>query len=470
MSPDLPRGLSTREAASRLERVGPNRPVPEARGHRLRRWLGPLTDPMVALLLVAAPTYWAIGEERDAIIALVALVPIIAVGWVLEQRAERTLERLRALTAPTALAIRDGVQARVPTELLVPGDLLVLREGDIVPADGDVVSSTQLMIDESALTGESLPVAKTDLVDECSVYAGTTVLSGQAFALVTVTGAATRYGKVGALLASVREGHTPLQRALARLVGALAVVAAVFCVAVVLAELLHGGGWGDAIIAGVSLAIAAIPEEFSMVYSLYLALGAWRLTRSNALVRRLPAVETLGSTTVICTDKTGTLTQGRLTVDGVCAATESITNGAVLRAAVLACEPVPFDPLDVAIVDHARRQGVDVDSLHAGEFVADWPFDPVDKYLTHVWLVDGRRGRGRQGCARRCVAAQHRGVSWRRGAHDARARAARQRGTSGHRGRRRGRRRAPRGSTGPPTSAGCGCSDWSRSATRCARG
>ncbi len=389
MSTDLLAGLSTREAASRLAVSGPNRPVPDARGRRLRRWLGPLSDPMVALLLVAAPTYWAIGETSDAIVALVALAPIIGVGWVLEQRAERTLERLRALTAPTALVIRDDVEARVPTEDLVPGDLLVLREGDIVPADGDVVSSTQLMIDEAALTGESLPVAKTDQPDECAVFAGTTVLSGRAFARVTVTGPATRYGQVGALLATVRTGHTPLQRALARLVGALAVVAAVFCVAVVLAELLHGRGWGDAIIAGVSLAIAAIPEEFSMVYSLYLALGAWRLTRSNALVRRLPAVETLGSTTVICTDKTGTLTQGRLTVDGVWPASDAIGVDELLRAAVLACEPSPFDPLDIAIVEYAREHAIDVEALHAGAFVADWPFDSGDKYLTHVWRIDG---------------------------------------------------------------------------------
>jgi Ca2+-transporting ATPase len=344
---------------------------------------------MVALLLIAAPTYWAIGETSDAVVAFVALIPIIAVGWVVEQRAERTLEQLRALTAPTALLIRDGVQARVPTEEIVPGDLLVLQEGDIIPADGVVVSSTQLMVDESALTGESLPVAKTDADDERDVFTGTTVLSGRAYVTVTVTGPATRYGKVGALVAAATTSRTPLQRALARLVGALSVVAAVFCVAVVLAQLWHGKGWGEAIIAGVSLAIAAIPEEFSMVYTLYLALGAWRLAHLNALVRRLPSVETLGSTTVICTDKTGTLTQGRLAVGGVWPVDASISMIDVMRAAVLSSEPSPFDPLDIAITEYAGARGVDVDQIHGGEFVADWPFDPVDKYLTHVWRDDG---------------------------------------------------------------------------------
>jgi Ca2+-transporting ATPase len=169
-------------------------------------------------------------------------------------------------------------------------------------------------------------------------------------------------------------------------VRALAIVAAVFCAAVIGAELARGGGWGQALIAGVSLAMAAIPEEFSVVYTLYLAMGAWRLTQQRALVRRLPSVETLGSTTVICTDKTGTLTDGRLAVDRLWAVDRDPTaDTTLLEAAVLACEPQPFDPLDVAIVAAARDHGVDVESVHAGELVADWPFDPVDKYLTHVW-------------------------------------------------------------------------------------
>ena len=380
-------GLTSVQASARLARDGANRVIPENRGHRWKRWLGPFADPMVALLLVAAPTYLAIGETRDALVALVALAPIAAVGWLLESRAERTLERLRALTAPTATVVRDGETHDVPTENLVVGDLVWLREGDVVPADGRVVELSQLHIDESALTGESLPVAKQ--VGDV-VLAGTTVLSGRALVCLEVTGASTQYGRIGALVASVRQPQTPLQHALGRLVRALAVVAAVFCVAVVASEVLNGHGWGQAVIAGVSLAIAAIPEEFAMVYSLYLAMGAWRLTKANALVRRLPSVETLGSTTVICTDKTGTLTHGRLSVAGSWSAEPTPdAQQALLRAAVLACEPEPFDPLDVAIVRHAGDQGVDVDGLHRGHLVADWPFDPVGKFLTHVWSHDG---------------------------------------------------------------------------------
>ena len=369
------RGLTSVEARARLLRDGPNRVIPEARGRRLKRLLGPLADPMVALLLIAAPTYLVLGETTDAIVALAALGPIAGVGWLLESRAERTLEQLRKMTAPTALAVRDGGELAVPTEQLVVGDAVWLHEGDVVPADGRVVKLSQLHVDEAALTGESLPVAKDVAGDEHDrgVWAGTTVLSGRALFEVTAVGAATRYGRIGALVAAVKQPPTPLQRGMASLVRSLAIVAVVFCAAAMGAELLHGDGWGAAVIAGVSLAIAAIPEEFSMVYTLYLALGAWRLAQHKALVRRLPSVETLGSTTVICTDKTGTLTHGRLEVAAVWTP-EGVYNAgdvvgpavqALLETAVLACEPDPFDPLDVAIVRFAEACGVDTLGLTA---------------------------------------------------------------------------------------------------------
>jgi Ca2+-transporting ATPase len=396
------RGLSSGEAAHRLARDGPNVIVPRRGGDRLKRLLGPVADPMVALLLLAAPTYLLIGETTDAIVAFVALGPIAAVGWLLESRAERTLEQLRRLTAPTATVVRDGTDRTVAVDTLVVGDLVRVHEGDVVPADAALVELTQLLVDEAALTGESLPASKQTGTggDASRVWAGTTVLSGRALARITATGTATRYGRIGTLVAAARTPLTPLQRGLARLVRALAVVAGVFCAAVVGAELLHGDGWGDAVIAGVSLAIAAIPEEFSMIYTLYLALGAWRLAQERTLVRRLPAVETLGSTTVICTDKTGTLTHGRLAVAGLWTADGARRDGGTLteaetelvEAAVLACEPEAYDPLDVAIVDYARRHHIDIAALHAGRLDRDWPFDPADKYLTHVWTTD--RGSG----------------------------------------------------------------------------
>ncbi len=398
-------GLSAAEAAARLVRDGPNTVVPEAKVSRVKRLLGPFSDPMVALLLVAAPTYLLIGETTDAIVAFVALGPIAAAGWLLESRAEHTLEQLRRLTAPTATVTRDGVVRAVPVEEVVIGDHIHVREGDVVPADATVSASTQLMVDESSLTGESLPIEKrADPGDQDAqaLWAGTTIVTGSAEAVVVATGTATRYGRIGRLVADARSGRTPLQIGLGRLIRALTIVALVFCAAVIVAELLHGDGWGDAVIAGVSLAIAAIPEEFSMVYTLYLAMGAWRLAQHRALVRRLPSVETLGSTTVICTDKTGTLTEGQLAVvavwtpaDGTVGNGEALGSGPteLLEAAVRASEPDPFDPLDLAILAFAAAHGIDVRRLHGDEFAADWPFDATDRYVTHAWLARDRRER-----------------------------------------------------------------------------
>ncbi|HEX6418283.1 MAG TPA: cation-transporting P-type ATPase [Acidimicrobiales bacterium] len=394
-------GLTSTEAATRLARDGPNRIVPERRGQRWKHLAGPLADPMVALLLVAAPTYLLIGDTADAVVAFVALVPIAGVGWLLESRAERTLDRLRQLAAPVATVWRDGARRRVPAEDLVAGDLVLLHQGDVVPADAVAVDLTELTVDESALTGESLPVTKeigagvAGTGDAAAVWAGTTVVSGRALARVTATGTETRYGRIGALLAGARRPATPLQVGLARLVRMLAVLAVLLCAAVVVAVRAHGEGWGDAVIAGVSLGIAAIPEEFSMVYTLYLALGAWRLAQQRALVRRLPSVETLGSTTVICADKTGTLTEGRLAVAGTWVPAGAGTGRAehlLLETAVLASEPTPYDPLDVAVVDHAAARGVDVTGLHAGDLVTDWPFEPAARHVTHVWTSAGGAG------------------------------------------------------------------------------
>ena len=351
-----------------------------------RSLLRAMTDPMALLLVIAAPIYFAIGDYLDGTIALVALVPVAGVGWLLESRAERALERLRELATPTVTVVRDGRQQQIPSEAVVPDDLLVVREGDVIAADGVLVSGTQLLVDESSLTGESQPVEKSMMAGaQSAISAGTTVLSGRGMASIRQTGAATRYGSIGTLLAATKPAKTPLQRSIQRLVLVFGLVAMVFCSIVIAVALVRGEGWGRSLIAGISLAIAAIPEEFPMVYTLYVGLGAWRLARENALVRQLAAVETLGSTTVICSDKTGTLTLGSLTVSDAVTASPDVSVRALLESAVLACEPEPFDPLEQAIVQYARDAGVDVDALHAGQLVHDYPFVPAEKYLTHVW-------------------------------------------------------------------------------------
>jgi P-type Ca2+ transporter type 2C len=362
--------------------------------------IGALTDPMVVLLLVAAPTYLALHDIADAAVVFAAMVPIVAIDLALQARAENALEALKRLSARTAVVQRDGLQVTVPSEEVVPGDLAILKEGDIVPADGTLLVGSNVQVDESALTGESQPVAKdaSGTHAETEILAGTTVLSGRGEARIERTGSNSRYGQIGELVARIRPTPTPLERVISRLVRKLAVVALVFCSAVVAVLVWRGDGWGQALIAGVALGIAAVPEEFPMVFTLYLALGAWRLARDHALVRRLSGVETLGSTTVIATDKTGTLTLGHQEVAGLVAAGVFVPSGepldpagmSLLTSAVLACEPDPFDPLEQAILRFATGQGLDVSGLQGGTLVSDFPFDPAVKYMTHLWRLDGR--------------------------------------------------------------------------------
>ncbi len=391
-SPTPPGGLTTSDALRQLATFGANELVPaHPSGDAWTIARSVVTDPMAALLVATSVIYLILGEARDAAVTFVALVPIVAVSVILELRAERALESLRRLTAATATVVRDGVEQRLPARDVVPGDLLVVREGDIAAADARLTAGADLVVDESSLTGESHPVRKSPLTDEdAELLAGTTVLAGRGRAVVEKTGARTRYGKIGTLVATITPPPTPIQALIRRLVGQLSIVALGSCIAVVALELARGARIEVALIAGVSLAMAAIPEEFPMVFTLYLGLGAWRLAKDHALIRRLAGVETLGSASVICVDKTGTLTLGRQEVAGVWAA-PGWDEKAVLRAAVLASEPQPYDPIDQAIVAAAPARGVDVARVQSGVLVRDHPFDPVDKYVTHVWDLDGER-------------------------------------------------------------------------------
>ena len=307
----VPQGLTSSEAGRRLAEHGPNLAVSERSRPRADWARRAFADPMTLLLLVAGPAYLALGDTTSALVAFVAIVPLAATGFVLERRAERALDELARLSAPTARVERDGRWITAPVAEVVPGDLLRLQEGDVVPADGQLVGGTQLTVDESSLTGESRPVDKTPL-DDPRVFAGTTVLSGRAEVVIERTGPDTEFGRIGTLLARTRPGRTPIERTMRHVVTRLSIVAAGFVLAVGGVELVHGSGWGAALLAGVSLAIATMPEELPIVYTLYLALGARRLAREHVLVRRLAAVETLGATSVICADKTGTLTLGRI--------------------------------------------------------------------------------------------------------------------------------------------------------------
>lgn len=306
-------GLSSAEAAGRLARYGPNE-LPRARATPWWRLVADqLRDPLILVLLAAAVLTIATGDLADASVIVLVIVVNTTVGVVQEIKAGQAIAALSDLTAPEARVVRDGGQRQIPAAEVVIGDVLVLAEGDIVPADAGVADAAALLVDEAALTGESVPVEKTaGGPDQAGrVSAGTVVVRGRGRAVVTATGAASSMGRVAALLGA-QPGLTPLQRRLAGVGRALAVAAVVLCAIVLAIGLARGQGTELMVITAISLVVAAVPESLPAVITLALALGARRMTARHAIIRRLPAVETLGSVTVIGTDKTGTLTEGTM--------------------------------------------------------------------------------------------------------------------------------------------------------------
>ncbi|HVA38898.1 MAG TPA: cation-translocating P-type ATPase [Candidatus Dormibacteraeota bacterium] len=376
-APSAPTGLSEEEAARRLREDGPN----EVQGTRRRNVAAiafeVMREPMFVLLLAAAAIYVALGEPRDALVLGAAVVIVIAITLYQEVKTERALEALRDLSSPRALVIRDGERKRIAGRDVVRGDVMVLAEGDRVAADATLLAAGNLTVDESLLTGESVPVRKTAAAqppqgaapggdDLPLVFSGTLVVTGTGIAMVTATGGATVIGRIGKALESLGDEQTPLQRETRRLVAYVAAGGLGACIVAALAFTLLRGNWLEGLLLGVSLAISLLPEEFPVILTVFLALGAWRIARANVLTRRMPAIEALGAATVLCTDKTGTLTRNRMRVSAVVAegmehALDAQTQPdlpraarEVLRCGAMASQEEPFDPMERALLDAAK--------------------------------------------------------------------------------------------------------------------
>ncbi|QKV97337.1 cation-translocating P-type ATPase [Streptomyces sp. NA02950] len=308
--------MSPDEAARRLEFYGPNEIPAEPRTPVWRRVLRQLRDPLILVLLVAAVLTTATGDLSDATVILLVITVNTAVGVVQEARAEQAVMALSAMSAPTARVVRGGGERSLPAAEVVPGDLVLVAEGDIVPADGGVLAAASLLADESSLTGESVPVDKAPDGDTSrgTVSAGTVIVRGRGRVMVTATGADSALGRIASLVGAA-PGLTPLQHRLARFGRILAAVTVALCAVVLALGLVRGQPVELMIVTAISLAVAAVPESLPAVVTLALALGARRMADRRAIVRRLPAVETLGSVTVIATDKTGTLTEGRMATE-----------------------------------------------------------------------------------------------------------------------------------------------------------
>jgi len=392
-------GLPAGRAERLLTEVGPN-VLPEQRSRSVRDLLvEQLRDVMILLLLAAAVVSGLVGDPLDTVAILVIVVLNATIGVVQGYRAERALEALRALAAPQARVVRAGVASTIAGADVVPGDLVLLEAGGIVPADLRLTEAARLEVAEAALTGESVPVAKgadpvndeqAPLGDRTSMaFRGTEVTTGRGAGLAVATGSATEVGRVADLLVGVDDIRTPLQRRLDHLSRRLAAAVLAICAVVLVTGLLRGEDPLEMLLTSVSLAVAAVPEALPAVVTISLALGASAMVGTNALVRRLPAVETLGSVTYICTDKTGTLTRNLMTVDATWTPEGDLTG---LARAVAACNDAQValdagygDPTEIALVVYAR--GVHGDAPVPVR-VAEIPFDARRRRMTTVHRHD----------------------------------------------------------------------------------
>jgi Ca2+-transporting ATPase len=409
-------GLSAAEAARRLATAGPNTIEDRERAGLLALLRGIATEPMFLLLLVAAGLYLALGDLGEGL--LLAAFALVTVGLTLfqERRSARALDALRELTVPQVRVIREGQVQRIPARELVPGDLFLIDEGERVAADGVLRDAVGLSADESLLTGESVPVRKRPQADEALppaqapggddsvfVFASTLVVAGHGVAEATATGRLTAVGRIGVSLAEIATEATPLQRQLGRLVRLFGGAALVSCVALATWWGLTRGEWLQGLLSAIALGMAMLPEEFPMVLAVFLALGAWRLARLKVLARRPAVVEALGAATVLCVDKTGTLTENRMQLQrlvtdeaDVIAAPGAPLPEAVHRLAefaLLASQPGGLDPMDRAVLALGERGLAGTEHLHPQwQLAREYPLTPRLLAMAQAWTAeDGRR-------------------------------------------------------------------------------
>ena len=366
------KGLSSAQAVARLAAEGPNALPAAGRHGTLAIALGVLREPMFLLLLAATGIYLLLGDVHEALVLGASIAGVIAITITQERKAERALEALRDLSSPRAMVLRDGERKRIAGRDVVRGDLLILAEGDRVPADARLLGATDLSADESLLTGESLPVAKRA---GDTVYSGTLLTRGLGRAEVTATGPRSEFGRIGASLATLEPGKTSLERETARIVRLVAAFAVLLSLALVVVFGVSRGDWLGGALGGLTLAMSILPEEFPVVLTVFLALGAWRISRHGVLTRRMAAIEMLGAATVLCVDKTGTLTENRMRVVD--------TPQAVVDVAALACEVDLFDPMEKAIVGAA---GAEAAAVRGGwRLERDYPFGDDFLAVCHAW-------------------------------------------------------------------------------------
>lgn len=399
-------GLTEKEAAERLKSYGFNELPAEKRETFLVLLWSIVREPMFLLLLATALLYVALGDVQDSFSLLGAVLLIIGITLYQKRKTERALQALKDLSSPHAVVLRDGTMRSIPGKEIVPGDIIQVKEGDRVPADALLLSERNLSVEESILTGESVPVTKRiwnrgDMISDIipggdnlpAIFSGTLVVRGTTQARVFATGAGTQLGKIGKSLESIKHEDTLLSKEIRRIVKLFSFLGVATCFILVLVYGIYYSAWLKGILAGLTLSISLIPEEFPVVLTVFLTLGAWRISRLKVLTRRPDVIETLGAATVLCVDKTGTITQNkmqlqRLYADGKATDLDAKELPAhfrdLVRYAILASSPNPFDPMEKAI--HSVGGSL-ISPSDAWRLEREYPLTPNLMSMTQVWAT-----------------------------------------------------------------------------------
>lgn len=409
-------GLSSVEAASRLKRDGLNEIQAKKNRNFFRIVWDVVKEPMFILLVSCGTLYVILGDVQEGIILLSFVLVIMTITFFQERRTEKALEKLRDLSSPKARVIRDGIETRTPGNEVVVGDLVIINEGDRIPADLCILQTYHLSVDESLLTGESFPVnkiiwnrteapLKPGSENSFCAYSGTLVVQGKAYAEVYAIGMNSELGKIGSSLGKIESGKTRLENEISRLVKIMGLVAIIACGSILLVYGLVRGAWLQGLLSGITLGMGLIPEEFPVILTVFMALGAWRIAQKNVLTKRSSAIEALGSITVLCSDKTGTITENKMKLTHLYASDkliepdlldESLKGHSALpelfheliEISVLSSQPDPFDPLEKAIRESATRFLDGTEHMHDWLTVHEYPLSSDLLAMSKVYQPD----------------------------------------------------------------------------------
>ncbi len=390
-------GLTTKKAEE-LQRIhGKNTIAGSDKESVFKKIFSTLTEPMFLLLIISSVIYFILGEPKDGAVMLVFVTFVMGIDFLQETRTDKSLNALKNLSAPKATVIRDGKETEILSEDIVPNDILLLQEGMRIPADGIVLESSPILVDESTLTGETECVLKvpakntsanTDYWRKDYCYAGTLAVQGSAKINVTQIGNKTEYGKIGKSVKSAPAKKSPLQIQIDSLVKTCTIIAIVFCVITCILtwftvnETSISNKLIQSILSGITLAMAMIPEEFPVVFAVFLSMGAWRISKKNALIRKLSSVETLGGISVLCVDKTGTLTENKMIIDTVWALKKDSVF--LMESAVSACVNEPYDPMEKAIIQYVEGK----EPSKPFPIIKSYPFTNEAKIMGYARLID----------------------------------------------------------------------------------